>query len=92
MMIGMDIDISFQAPIEKDGTYATFVTVPDSVAQLGTGRAVKVIGTIDGHEFAATLMPSGKGQHWLPLRAAICKQIGKGAAGDVIDVQLRRRA
>jgi hypothetical protein len=85
------LDLTFTAPIEKDGAFATFVTVPDSADVLGTRRAVKVGGTIDGHEFAATLMPSGTGPHWLPLRAAICAAIGKGAAGDEVTVQLRQR-
>ena len=87
----MDLDHAFTAPIEKDGAFATFLTVPDSAAVLGTGRAVKVTGTLDGHPFAATLMPSGKGPHWLPLRAALCKQIGKSAAGEQVAVHLRER-
>jgi len=51
---------------------------------LGTRRAVKVAGTLDGHPFEATPMPSGKGPHWLPLRAALCKAIGKTRAGEVV--------
>ncbi len=87
----MDIDFSFRAAIEKDGSFATYVTVPGSPAYFGTRRPVKISGTIDGHEFAATLMPSGAGPHWLPLRAAVCKAIGKGAAGDEVSVHLTRR-
>ena len=85
------MDVTFTAPIEKDGAFATFVTVPDSAEVLGTRRAVKVGGTIDGHEFAATLMPSGGGPHWLPLRAAICTAIGKNRAGEEVTVALRQR-
>ena len=85
------LDLTFTAPIEKDGAFATFVTVPGSAEALGTRRAVKVEGIVDGHEFAATLMPSGTGPHWLPLRAAICSSIGKGSAGDEVTVHLRRR-
>ncbi|MGC4869227.1 DUF1905 domain-containing protein [Micromonospora sp. DT53] len=51
------LDYRFTAPIEKDGAFATYVTVPDSADLLGTRRAVKVTGTIDGHPFSATLMP-----------------------------------
>lgn len=87
----MDIDHTFTAPIQKDGAYATYVTWPGSAELLGTGRPVKVTGTIDGHEFRATLMPSGQGPHWLPLRAAICRQIGKSAAGEEVVVHLRER-
>ncbi|GAB3651971.1 DUF1905 domain-containing protein [Glycomyces tarimensis] len=85
------LDYTFTAPIEKDGSFPTFLTVPDSAELLGTRRAVKVTGTMDGHEFAATLMPSGQGPHWLPVRAALCKLIGKGAAGEQVTVRLQQR-
>jgi hypothetical protein len=85
------LDLVFTVPIEKDGAFPTFVTVPDSAEALGTRRAVKVGGTIDGHEFAATLMPSGAGPHWLPLRAALCKDTGKSLAGEQVTVALRQR-
>ncbi|MQA82849.1 MAG: DUF1905 domain-containing protein [Streptosporangiales bacterium] len=41
--------------------------------------------------FQATLMPSGTGPHWLPLRAALCKAIGKHEAGAEVTVHLRQR-
>ena len=85
------LDITFTAPIEKDGAFATYLTVPDSAELLGTRRAVKVTGTTDGHPFAATLMPSGQGPHWLPLRAAICTAIGKSRAGEEVTVHLQQR-
>ncbi|WP_029430505.1 DUF1905 domain-containing protein [Blastococcus sp. URHD0036] len=85
------LDVTFTAPIEKDGAYPTYLTVPDSGELLGTRRAVKVTGTADGHPFEATLMPSGTGPHWLPLRAAICTAIGKSAAGETVTVHLQAR-
>jgi hypothetical protein len=85
------LDYEFTAPIEKDGSFATYLTAPNSKEVLGTGRAVKVEGTMDGHPFAATLMPSGQGVHWLPMRAAICRLIGKSTAGDMVEVHVRRR-
>ncbi|GAA3102185.1 DUF1905 domain-containing protein [Pseudonocardia yunnanensis] len=85
------LDHAFTAPIEKDGAFATYVTVPGSAELLGTRRAVKVSGTIDGHPFTATLMPSGNGPHWLPLRAALCKVIGKGRLGDEVSFHLEQR-
>ena len=85
------LDLVFTAPIEKDGAYATFVTVPGSAELFGTRRAVKVAGTVDGHDFTATCMPSGGGPHWLPLRKAICTAIGKDAAGQEVAVHLRQR-
>ena len=87
----MSIDHTFTAVIEKDGSFPTYVTVAGSPERLGMRRAVKVSGTIDGQDFTATLMPSGAGPHWLPLRAAICKAIGKGAAGEAVTVHLRER-
>src|SRR4051794_36202857 len=86
-----EIDATFTAPIEKDGAFATYLTVPGSADLLGTRRPVKVAGEIDGHPFTATLMPSGDGPHWLPLKAALCTTIGKGAAGDEVTVRLRQR-
>ncbi|MFI5435571.1 DUF1905 domain-containing protein [Rhodococcus baikonurensis] len=86
------LDYTFTAPIEKDGAFATFLTVPGSAELLGTRRAVKVVGILDGeHPFEATLMPSGDGPHWLPLRVALCKAIGKSLAGEEVSVRLQQR-
>ena len=52
---------------------------------------MKVSGMIDGHPFTATLMPSGNGPHRLPLRAALCKVIGKSQLGDEVSVHLEQR-
>jgi hypothetical protein len=85
------LDTTFTAALEKDGAFATYLTVPDSAELLGTRRAVKVTGTLDGEPFAATLMPSGSGPHWLPIRAALCKLIGKSQAGELVTVHLQQR-
>ncbi len=85
------LDASFTAPIRKDGAFATYLQLDGSAELLGTRRAVKVAGTLDGHPFGATLMPSGEGPHWLPLRAALCKAIGKADAGEHVDVHLQQR-
>lgn len=34
---------------------------------------------------------SGTGPHWLPLRAALCKAIGKSNAGEQVSVHLQQR-
>ena len=91
MTTAQPLDLTFTASIEKDGAFPTYLVVPDSAEVLGTRRAVKVTGTADGHAFAATLMPSGSGPHWLPLRAAICSPIGKSRAGEHVTVHLQRR-
>jgi Domain of unknown function (DUF1905) len=67
------------------------VTVPGSAELLGTRRPVKVGGTIDGHPFTATLMPSGQGPHWLPIKAALCTLIGKSRAGEQVRFRLSER-
>jgi uncharacterized protein DUF1905 len=86
-----EIDATFTVPIQKDGAFATYVTVPGSAELFGTRRAVKVAGTIDGHPFTATAMPSGDGPHWLPIRAALCKLIGKDQAGAEVTFRLQQR-
>jgi hypothetical protein len=85
------LDDRFTAPLEEDGAFATYVTVAGSAELLGTRRAVKVSGTIDGHSFDATLMPSGAGPHWLPIRAALCKLISKRDAGQEVTIHLQQR-
>ncbi|MFY0409569.1 DUF1905 domain-containing protein [Solicola sp. PLA-1-18] len=85
------LDHAFTAPLQTGGAFATYLTVPGSAELLGTGRAVKVEGTLDGHPFAATLMPSGDGPHWLPLRKALTAAIGKTEAGEQVRVHLERR-
>jgi hypothetical protein len=50
-----------------------------------------VVGTIDGHPFAATLMPSGAGPHWLPVRRELCRAIGKSEAGAEVALHLSER-
>ena len=85
------LDATFTTPVRKDGAFATYLELPGSEDLLGTRRAVKVTGTLDGHPFQATLMPSGRGPHWLPLRAALCRTIGKATAGEPVDVHLQQR-
>ena len=91
MTSAQQLDHRFTSPIEKNGAFATYLTVPGSAELLGTRRAVKVTGTVDGHPFAATLMPSGDGPHWLPLKKALCAQLGKHEAGDEVTVHLQQR-
>lgn len=85
------LDARFTVPIRKDGAFATYLELPGSDDLLATRRAVKVAGTLDGHPFVATLMPSGAGPHWLPLRAALCAAIGKDRAGQDVAVHLQQR-
>jgi len=88
---GLPLDLTFTAQIRKDGAFATYVELDGSDELLGTRRAVRVAGTLDGHPFRATLMPSGTGPHWLPLRAGLCTVTGKDRAGEELSVRLLRR-
>jgi len=86
------LDVTFTAIIGNDVTSGwDCVRVPDSRELLGTGKAVKITGTIDGHEVATALMPTGDGGHMLPVNAKIRKATGKGQ-GDAVEVRLTGRA
>jgi hypothetical protein len=87
------LDYTFTATIQGDiGPAATWaiITMPNSFEFFGTGRAVKVVATIDGEEVTSAFMSNGEGMHLLPVKAAIRKKIGKGA-GDEVTVHLIRR-
>ena len=91
MTTAAELDATFTAAIRSDGPFPAFLQLDGSAEVLGTRRAVKVAGTLDGRPFAATLMPSGAGPHWLPLRKALCAAIGKSAPGEQVTVHLRER-
>jgi hypothetical protein len=91
MTAEQQIDHVFTTRIEKDGAFPTYLELPGSAEVLGTRRAVRVGGTLDGHPFTGTLMPSGQGPHWLPLKKALCAVIGKQDAGALVTVRLLQR-
>lgn len=83
-----EINVSFTGIISKDETSGwTCVIWPDSVAVLGTGKTVKVNCTVDDQPLEATLMPSGKGNHFVPLKAAVRKSLKKDI-GDSVAVNI----
>ncbi|GAA3598277.1 DUF1905 domain-containing protein [Nonomuraea rosea] len=86
-----DLDATFTASIVPDANSGwPCVRLPGSADVFGTGKAVKVAGTVDGHAYAATLLPIGGGTHMLPLRAPFRKAIGKDL-GDEVTVHLTHR-
>lgn len=84
------IDIKFTTEIvpEKNSGWAC-VLLEKSIEIFGTGKSVKVRGTVDGEDYEATMMSSG-GIHMMPLRAPFRKKLGKGI-GDEVTVHLTER-
>lgn len=63
--------------------------VPASVSEaFGVPGHVPVVGTADGAELTATLVPVGGGRHRLFLNGAVRDAIGKGA-GDSVKIRVR---
>lgn len=89
------VDYTFTGVVESLATLPdapdwTVVILPDSVELFGTGRAVKIVGTVDGAPVRTAFMPTGHGGHFLPMSAAVRKRIGKGV-GDRVTVHLEQR-
>jgi hypothetical protein len=82
----------FTAILEKSPNPGgwTYVVWPESATFFGTHGAVKVRGTVDGHEFQSSFMAMGDGQQMLPVRADIRRAIGK-SEGDEVTVRLLER-
>lgn len=86
------LDLTFTAPIgvTVKGDLWSCVEVPGSVELFGTGKAVKVVGTVDDEPVTAGLLPTGEGAHMLSLSAKLRKKIGKDL-GDDVTVHLTER-
>ncbi|NRG42302.1 DUF1905 domain-containing protein [Rathayibacter sp. VKM Ac-2835] len=86
------LDVAFTAPIgvTVKGDLWSCVEVPDSVALFGTGKAVKVVATVDGEPLTAGLMPTGAGGHMLSISAKLRTKLGKDL-GDEVAVHLTER-
>ncbi|HYG83936.1 MAG TPA: DUF1905 domain-containing protein [Verrucomicrobiae bacterium] len=86
------LDKTFTATIEGGGSKGawSYVAWPEAKNFFGTGKSVKVVAQIEGHEFQATFMPLGGGVAMLPLRAPIMEAAGK-QLGDTVTVRLKQR-
>lgn len=85
----LEFDTELIHPAEA-GSWTVF-DVPGSIEHFGTGNPVRVTGTIDDTPVALTLMPTGRGIHFGPVKAATRKLIGK-AAGDRVHVRIEAAA
>lgn len=78
------IDVTFTATVICDANSGWLcVQMPNSAEFFGTGRPVKVGGTVDGLNYEATMLPVGGGTHMMPLRASFRKILRKGLTDDV---------
>lgn len=86
------IDTTFTAPLQREETPGawTIIVMPGSGEYFGVRRPVKVRGEMDGHPFAATLLPMGDGTHMVPVKAALRDAVGK-ADGELVTVRLTER-
>ena len=85
------VDVAMHATITADANSGwACIVVPNPQQQFGTGKAVKIRGTIDGHELEATMLPIGGGEHMVPIKGAVRKAIGKDL-GDSVRLQITGR-
>jgi hypothetical protein len=86
------LDVTFDAPlgVTVKGDLWSCVEIPDSVELFGTGKAVRVVATVEGEPVTAGLMPTGSGGHMLSVSATLRKRIAK-ELGDVVTVHLSER-
>jgi hypothetical protein len=86
------LEHTFSAPIGVDvkGELWSCVELPGSAELFGTGRSVKVAGTIDSEPIASAFMPTGTGGHMISVSAKLRKKLGK-QVGDTVTVRLTER-
>ncbi len=81
--------VLYELPSNYSHIMNVAVDVPGSVSEaFGMRGHVPVVGTADGRELTATLMPVGDGRHRLFLNSAVRSAIGKGV-GDSVEVRIR---
>jgi hypothetical protein len=84
MTTSQALDHTFTTVLQGDmGPHRwTCAIMPGSAEILGTGKAVKVVATVDGETITSSLLPH-KGQHMLAIKQSLQETIGKRAGGTV---------
>ncbi len=72
---------------EGTGTWTYLVLPFDTTKELGTASQLRVKGTVDGHPYRSTLLPTGRGGHFLVVKSDIRKAIVK-EAGETVRVTI----
>ena len=86
------IDKTFVAILERSPAKGgwTYVATDWTAEFFGTRGLVKVVGTIDGHDFRTSFMALGDGRHMLPVKSELRSALGK-QPGESVTVHLSER-
>ena len=83
------VGVLYELPSNYAHIMNVALDVPIEVSDaFGLRGHVPVVGTADGAELTATLVPIGGGRHRLFLNAAVRGAIGKGV-GDSVEIRIR---
>jgi hypothetical protein len=80
------LDHTFVAPIGVDvkGEIWSCVEMRGSAEFFGTGKSVRVVGTIDDVPVTGGFMPTGTGGHMFSVSAKLGKRLGKDVGDEVV--------